>query len=492
MNTSSHHIIGSKELNYIDIIDIVDNKQNISIAKELAIQVSKCRTYLEQKLSSADRSYYGINTGFGSLCNVQIPNKELGILQKRLVMSHACGTGEIIDTRITRIIFLLKIINLSHGYSGVRLELIEHMIKIYNLGIMPVIYEFGSLGASGDLAPLAHLALILLGKGECEYQGKKYKTEVLFRKLGLHGQELAAKEGLALLNGTQFSLAFAIHACNQGMKLLKAAQKNTALSAVAYQCKTEPFLDHIHRIRNQKGQRQCAREILELLEGYETQLDIVQDPYSFRCVPQVHGATKAALDHAIEIVNHEINATTDNPNIFPDEDLILTGGNFHAQPLALILDYLSIAIAELGSISERRTYKLINGDRGLPDFLAHEPGLHSGFMIAQYTAASIVSQNKLLCQPASVDSIPSSKGQEDHVSMAANAGTKNYKLIENLWSIMGIELLVAAQAIDFRDIDKKVPIMDLHKKFREHISHMDGDRILHVDIQKSTSFLRNK
>ncbi len=490
LNKPTNYIISSNELSYLDIVDITDNYESISISNDLALQVSKCRSYLEQKLSSADRSFYGINTGFGSLCNVRIPNEELGLLQERLVMSHACGTGEVISSRLSKIIFLLKIINLSHGYSGVRLELLEHMIKIYNLDILPVIYEFGSLGASGDLAPLAHLALLLIGKGECEYHGKRYQTKDLFIDLEVNGIELSAKEGLALLNGTQFSLAFAINACDQGVKLLYTAQRTAALSCMAYQCKTEPFLHHIHRIRNQKAQIYCAQEIRSLLEGYESSLNIVQDPYSFRCVPQVHGATKAALDHAIEIINNEINATTDNPNIFPDEDLILTGGNFHAQPLALILDYMSIALAEIGSISERRIYKLINGDRGLPDFLAHDPGLHSGFMIAQYTAASIVSKNKELCHPSSVDSIPSSKGQEDHVSMAANAGTKSYKLVENLWSILGIEILVSAQAVDFREIDNEIPIMDLHRNFRQYISHMLEDRILHQDIRDSIAFLR--
>lgn len=464
----------------------------IVLSQESSEKVLHCREYLDKRLERKGELLYGINTGFGSLCNVAIEQSDYGAHQKRLVVSHACGMGDAIPLHIARLIFYLKIKNLCHGYSGVTLDLIHHMIELYNQKITPVIYEFGSLGASGDLAPLAHLGLTLLGLGDSYLGEKRCSTEEIFNQKDLKPLELSAKEGLALLNGTQFSLAYATWATYESHKMLKIANMIAAMSCTAYECTDEPFNELLHCIRPHEGQLLVAQEIRSWLEPPTKLKKSVQDPYSFRCVPQVHGASYQAIKHVTEIVETELNSTTDNPNIFPDEDLILTGGNFHAQALALGLDYLSIGVAELGNISERRTYQLINGDRDLPSYLAKNAGTNSGYMIAQYAAASVVSKNKQLCSPCSVDSIVSSKGQEDHVSMAANAATKTYKVVNNVWMVLGVEFLIACQAMDFRkNINPHSKLSKIHAKFREHVSFMEEDRELHLDIKAAENFIRN-
>lgn len=478
-----------------DYINILSNSATLILDSEAKMAIKNCRSYLEDKLAHSNKNFYGINTGFGSLCNVQISNTDLNQLQENLVMSHACGTGDKVPVEIIRLIMVLKINSLSQGYSGVQLTTVEKIIELYNLEIYPVIYTQGSLGASGDLAPLAHLSLALLGMGKVYYKGKIIATKKAFKKEGINPITLGAKEGLALLNGTQFSLAYALYSLINGEKIWHLANMITATSLDGYRGDLTPFDADIHKIRGQKGQILTARIIRSLLKGSQiAKLDRidVQDPYSFRCVPQVHGATYDALEFVRTIVTREINATTDNPNIFPEKDKILSGGNFHAQPLALPLDFLAIAISELGNISERRTYKLINGDRGLPPYLIENSGLNSGFMIAQYTAASIVSQNKQYCTPASIDSIVSSKGQEDHVSMAANAGTKMYKVIENLYTLLGIEYMLAVQALDFRNpIKTSKKIQEIATKYRKLNTHLTKDRILHNDIIKTIEFLKS-
>ncbi len=467
-----------------------DHTLEISPAAVKAIETN--RQYLDNILKGG-KTYYGINTGFGSLCNVRIEDDELSQLQENLVCSHACGMGDEVPQDIVRWMLLLKVHALSKGYSGVRKEIIDRLITFYNAGITPVVYELGSLGASGDLAPLAHLSLPLLGKGEVYYKGERISASEALQKTGLQPMSLAAKEGLALLNGTQFMSSYAVWSLIATKRLIQWADVVSALSADAFMAKDEPYRHSIHRVRPHKGQLETAQNMLRLLEGSELQKEHkeqVQDPYSFRCIPQVHGASKDAIDNILKIVETEINSVTDNPIVFHDDDAILSGGNFHGQPLALNLDFLAIALAELANISERRTYLLVSGQRNLPPFLAPNAGVNSGFMIAQYTAAAIVSQNKQLCTPASVDSIVSSNGQEDHVSMGANAATKLYKVVKNVQRVLAIELLTAAQALDIRRPKKSSPVLEnIMTRLRSEVSFMDKDRVLHDDLIKAEKFL---
>ncbi|HRO08021.1 MAG TPA: histidine ammonia-lyase [Saprospiraceae bacterium] len=477
------------------IKNIITLQQTISLSDSVKSKITANRSYLEQKLSNPDTIIYGINTGFGSLCNVRVDDKNLGILQENLVRSHACGMGEKVPQEISRLIHLLKIINLAHGYSGIRLELLQKLTDIYNSNIVPVIYQQGSLGASGDLAPLAHLSLPLLGEGTVWYKNEEVSASEALKMANITPIELKSKEGLALLNGTQFSLAYATDLVTKAEKLIHIINKVSALSMDAYLCDIAPFNHLLHDIRPHKGQQLTAKAIFDLLSKSElrhVEKQSIQDPYSFRCVPQVHGASWTAIQHAKDVIHTEINAATDNPMVFDKEDVVLSGGNFHAQPLALVLDYLAIALAELGNISERRVYQLINGDRGLPAFLTKYPGLDSGFMIVQYTAASIVSQSKQYCTPASVDSIVSSKGQEDHVSMAANAATKCAKVMDNLISLIAIELLTAGQALEFRRPSRSCQELEsMFAELRAEIPVLEQDRIMHTDMVKAVALVKS-
>ena len=464
----------------------------ITISNDAWDRITANRAFLDEKISKGD-TYYGINTGFGSLCNVRIDDDELSLLQENLVCSHACGMGDEVPEEIVKLMLLLKIHGLSQGYSGVRMELVQRLIDFYNLGIYPVIFELGSLGASGDLAPLAHLSLPILGKGWVNYKGDKKQAAGILQEVGLGPMPLAAKEGLALLNGTQFMSSYGTWALMASKRLSAWANLIGALSADAFMAKAEPFSNGIHRVRPHKGQIETANALRALLAGSEIQTipkEQVQDPYSFRCMPQVHGATADVIDTVNNMLTTEINAVTDNPLVLHDEDMIVSGGNFHGQPLALHLDFLAIAMSELANISERRTYLLVSGQRNLPPFLAPDAGVNSGFMIAQYTAAAIVSQNKQYCTPASVDSIVSSNGQEDHVSMGANAATKLRKVILNVQRVLAIELLTAAQALDMRHPKKSSPAIEqLWSDFREVVSFMDKDRVLHDDLIAAEFFL---
>jgi histidine ammonia-lyase len=457
--------------------------------------VIKCREYLNDKMENTEGNIYGINTGFGSLYDQSISREDLAKLQVNLVRSHACGTGAEVPESIVRTMLLFKAIGLHYGHSGVQVETVERLLYFYNNAITPVVYEQGSLGASGDLSPLAHISLALIGEGEVYYKGKKTNTEDVMYSLSLSPIQLQSKEGLALLNGTQFMSAYLAHCVYEGKNILKQANINAAMSLEAYDGRIDPFTPSVNKIRNQAGQIKTAAEISKNLEGSQfisQEKKHVQDPYSFRCVPQVHGASCDTLDHVEKVVTREINAVTDNPTIFPDEDLIVSAGNFHGQPLALALDFLAIALAELGSISERRTYKLMAGTRGLPAFLVAVPGLNSGFMIAQYTAASIVSQNKQLCTPASVDSIDSSNGQEDHVSMGANAATKLHRVVENVWQILGIELMAAAQGVEFKGVEKTSSLLqNTHQSFRKIIPFINEDEYMSSYLRKSKDFVKD-
>lgn len=463
---------------------------NIHFDEVALANIEKCRAYLDMKMKEGDKTFYGINTGFGSLCNVKISNEDIEQLQENLVLSHACGMGAEVPQEIVRIMLLLKIKNFVYGHSGISIPVAQRMVEFFNQQIHPVIYQLGSLGASGDLAPLAHLSLPLLNKGQVYIDGvKRNASELSYEPL-----KLQSKEGLALLNGTQFMSSYAVWCLLKIKKLIQWADMIAAISFEGYDATPEPFTASIHSIRNHRGQQEVAANMRRLLEksemahGPKTQ---VQDPYSFRCIPQVHGATRDAVAHVEQIVEQEINAVTDNPLVFPDEDKILSGGNFHGQPLAINLDYLAIAVAELANISERRTYLLISGQRNLPPFLVKSAGLDSGLMIAQYTAASIVSKNKQLCTPASVDSIVSSNGQEDHVSMGANAATKLYEVVQNTEMVLAIELLNATQAIAFRRPKTSSPIIEqLVAAYRTQIPFIESDRIIHDDMLKSIAFMQ--
>lgn len=489
------HYISSDLLTLAIIKDILETKKKLDLSEEAILNIKRSHLYLQAKIKDKETPIYGINTGFGSLCDVRISAENLSKLQDNLVMSHACGTGDLVPKAIVKIMLLLKIQSLSYGYSGVQLATVQRLIDFYNHDIFPVVFEQGSLGASGDLAPLAHLALPLLGKGEV-YQGKKrVPADTVLKSKGWEPIMLEAKEGLALLNGTQFMSAYGVFCLLKGYELSYLADLIASLSIDAFNCNMSPFNPLVHMVRPHRGQVKTAAHILEFLDGSEIAISEnkkVQDPYSFRCVPQVHGATKDTLYFVHKTFKTEINSVTDNPNIFVEEDVIISGGNFHGQPLALALDYLAIAMAELGNISERRTYQLISGLRDLPAFLVNNPGLNSGFMIPQYTAASIVSQNKQLATPASVDSIVSSNGQEDHVSMGANSATKCLRVIKNIRTILGIELMNASQALEFRQPHKtSVFLESFLASYRKEVPFVDEDRILSIDIKNSVEFLRS-
>jgi histidine ammonia-lyase len=488
------HQISSALLNFEDIHRIIKDDYWLELSEEARFRIQKCRDYLDRKMDGNEEPIYGINTGFGALHNVTIPKDDLGQLQENLVMSHACGMGDEVPGEIVKLMLLLKAHGLSYGHSGVQVATVQRLVDFFNHDILPVVYQLGSLGASGDLAPLAHLSLPLIGMGEVYYKGEKMPASEVNKMMGWAPIKLQSKEGLALLNGTQFMSAYGIYLCLRVFKLSRLADIIGALSLDAFDGRIEPFHELIQKIRHHKGQIKTAKRIKGILEESELisrHKDHVQDPYSFRCIPQVHGASKDSIDYVSYVFRMEINAVTDNPTIFPDEDLIISAGNFHGQPLALALDNLCIAMAELGNISERRTYQLLDGKRNLPHFLVANPGLNSGFMIPQYTAASIVNQNKQLCTPASVDTIESSQGQEDHVSMGANAATKAYRVLENLERILAIELFNAAQALEFRRPAKTSPYLEKFvDQYRKKVSFIQNDKIMYEDMKTTVTFLR--
>lgn len=490
-----YHYISTDLLSLDTINQILLENKSLALSEEAKVNIQKCRDYLDKKMQSQTDPIYGINTGFGSLCNVKISNENLSQLQENLVKSHACGTGDEVPNSIVKLMLLLKIQSLSYGNSGVQLETVERLIEFFNNDVLPIIYTQGSLGASGDLAPLAHLSLPLLGEGEVCFEGKKVHSKEVLAHFNWKPIVLQSKEGLALLNGTQFMSAYGVYILLKSYKLSYLADLIGTISLEGFDGRIDPFNELIHLVRPHKGQIETAQRITDFLDGSEiiNQKKVhVQDPYSFRCMPQVHGASKDTMDYVRRVFRTEINSVTDNPNVFVGEDIIVSGGNFHGQPLALALDFLGIALAELGSISERRTYQLISGLRGLPAFLIDNPGLNSGFMIPQYTAASIVSQNKQLATPASIDSIVSSNGQEDHVSMGANAATKCFKIIENLERILAIELMNASQAIEFRKPLKSSEFIEQFIfSYRTEVPFVQEDRILHYDIENSIAFLRS-
>ncbi len=490
------HHISSEHLTLDKIKEIIDSHARLVLSEESIQAIEKCRRYLDTKMDDIGRPVYGVTTGFGSLCNVTIPADKLSQLQYNLVVSHACGSGETVRPEIVKLMLLLKVQSLSYGHSGAQLVTVQRLIDMFNNDILPVVYQHGSLGASGDLAPLAHLSLPLLGLGEVLYKGQIRPSAEVAAEFGWQPITLQSKEGLALLNGTQFMSAHAVWSVLKSKRLSKWADYIGAISLDAYDGRIEPFFALTHQLRPHKGQIETGERFLHLLEGSELikrDKVHVQDPYSFRCIPQVHGAVKDCIRYVKSVIEIEINSTTDNPNVFPDEDMIISAGNFHGEPIALPMDSLAVAMSELASISERRTFRLISGQRGLPSFLVAKPGLNSGFMIPQYTAASIVSQNKGLCWPASCDSIPSSQGQEDHVSMGSNSATKLVRVLDNVEEVLGIELLNAVQALEFRRPAKTSPVLEgIINDYRSQVPFVDNDSYLHPLIEKSVLFLRNE
>jgi histidine ammonia-lyase len=483
-----------KHTNFQQIKNLLAFDQLVSITFDAHERILKCREYLDEKMKSPEALYYGINTGFGFLQNVQIDAAQLEELQNNLLKSHACGLGEEVPEDIVKLMIMLKIKSLSYGHSGVQIDTVKRLMDMYNAKMYPIIFTQGSLGASGDLAPLSHLALPLIGLGDVYLEGTKMSAADALKKLDWQPIKLQSKEGIALINGTQFMSAYGLHNLVQSERLMKWANIIAAISYDAFNCTTEPLHGRIHAVRPHVGQKNVAATLQNLLEGSEISLQkktSVQDPYSFRCIPQVHGATEDTINYVKNIFITEINSVTDNPNIFPDEDLILSGGNFHGQPLALAADFLAIAMSEIASISERRTFQLLSGQRGLPNFLIKNPGLHSGLMIPQYVAAGIVSENKQLCTPSSIDTIPSSNNQEDHVSMGANGAVKCKRVIDNVDKVLAIELLTAVQAIEFRrPLKTSIFLEEIITAFRKEVSFNDADRILQVDMEKAIKFVK--
>lgn len=488
------HKISAEHLSIEQIGEIVYGGYKIELSDDAQRRILECREYLDKKIKESTVPIYGVTTGFGSLCNVSIGSDYLAQLQINLMMSHACGTGDRVPNDIVKIMLLLKIQSLSYGFSGCQLATVNRLIDFFNNDVYPIVYMQGSLGASGDLVPLAHLSLPLVGLGEVEYKGKVLTSVEVLKKFKWQPIQLASKEGLALLNGTQNMGAFAVWSLLQSQRLSKWADKIAAMSLDAYYGLTAPFTDAVHQVRPHKGQIATAARMRELLEGseiIEKPKSYVQDPYSFRCIPQVHGTVKDTIEYVRSVVDVEVNSATDNPTVCPDEDLIISAGNFHGEPIAMPMDFLAIALCELANISERRIYKLVSGTRGLPSFLVANPGVNSGFMIPQYTAASIVSLNKTLSTPSSVDSIPSSQGQEDHVSMGANAAIKLYKVVLNTERVLAIELFNAAQALDFRRPLKSSPAVEaIHAAYRKVVPFIVDDEVMYPHIAHSIEFLK--
>ena len=493
---SNVYYVGSEPLSFEGIERILTQNMKLELSLEVKERIQRCRDYLDHKIEQQEGPLYGITTGFGSLCNKNISPDELSTLQENLVKSHACSVGDEVSPVIVRLMMLLKAHALSLGHSGVQVITVQRILDFFNNDVLPIVYDRGSLGASGDLAPLANLFLPLIGVGDVYYKGRKREAISVLDEFAWKPVKLKSKEGLALLNGTQFMSANGVFALMRAFSLSKKADLIAALSLEAFDGRIDPFMDCIQQMRPHPGQIETGAAFRRLLEGSELiarKKEHVQDPYSFRCIPQVHGATKDAINYVANVLLTEVNSVTDNPTIFPEKDIIVSAGNFHGQPIALAMDFLAIAVAELGNISERRIYKLISGARELPSFLVAKPGLNSGFMIPQYAAASIVSQSKGLCWPASCDSIPSSQGQEDHVSMGSNAATKLYRVVLNTERVLAIELLNAAQALEFRrPLRSSKPIEDLLAAYRKHVPFVENDQVMYTLIDASVKFLQTE
>jgi histidine ammonia-lyase len=492
-------VVDGKNLTLKSVARLLESKARLDLAQEALEAVKRSRAIVETR-ARGEKALYGINTGFGVLAHERIPSKDLERLQHNLILSHAVGAGDEVPAEIVALMLLFKVNGLAVGLSGVRPVVIEYLIRFYNEGVYPIVYTKGSLGASGDLAPLAHLTLPLLGLGEV-YRGEiRMPASQVLKELGLAPLRLEAKEGLALINGTQFMTAYAVHCLLRIQQSLVTADVVAAMTLESIRGSAAPFDARIHEARPHPGQKKVAARMRQLLRGSQilpSHIDCpkVQDPYSIRCVPQVHGAAWESFEHARQVIERELNSATDNPLVFDDGDIV-SGGNFHGEILAFVMDYLAIATAEIASISERRLFLLLGGDTlgelKLPKLLMKDTGLNSGFMLPQYLAAALVSENKIFAHPASVDSIPSSLGQEDHVSMGATSATKLLEVVKNAETVVAIELMSAAQALDFiHPLKSGDGVEAAHAEFRKHISFAESDRLFHDDIQVALQILRS-
>ncbi|WP_027093015.1 histidine ammonia-lyase [Cohnella thermotolerans] len=489
--------IDGHSLTLEEVVSVARHHRKVAIDERSVQAMRRTRDYVE-KLLRDQKVVYGLTTGFGKFSDTYISAEDAKALQLNLIRSHACGIGRPFPQETARAILLLRVNALALGYSGIRPEVVQLMADMLNRGVTPVIPEQGSLGASGDLAPLSHLALVLVGEGEAWFQGERLPGGEAMARAGLQPIGLEAKEGLALINGTQVMTAVGALACWDAKRLAEWADCAVALTAEALYGVRDAFDDATHAIRPHRGQRRSAERIRQLTAGSKLMTDQgerrVQDAYSLRCAPQVHGASRDAIAYVEEKLEIEINSATDNPLIFADEDRVISGGNFHGQPIALAMDHLSIGAAELANISERRVERLVNPhlNEHLPPFLTPNGGVESGFMIAQYAAASVVSENKSLAHPASVDSIPSSGNQEDHVSMGTIGARKARQIVDNAYNVLAIELLCAAQAADFRD-----PALlgegtgKLYRRIRERVPFVDRDRVLSGDFKTIADWMRS-
>lgn len=488
-------IINGNDLRLEDIVNVARNNYQVEISEEAIKRVEKSRGIVD-KIVEEDRAVYGITTGFGKFSDVSISGEDCKTLQRNLIISHACGFGNSLDTDIVRTIILLRANALSKGYSGIRLSTLQTLVAMLNKGVHPIIPEKGSLGASGDLAPLSHMVLPMIGEGEAEYKGKIVSGREAMKEAGIEVVQLIAKEGLALINGTQVMTAVGALALWDGINLIKSGDIAAALTVEALRGITDAFDLRTHNIRPHEGQIETAKNILALVDGSSlvtSQGEIrVQDAYTLRCIPQIHGASKDALNYAKHKVEIEINSVTDNP-IVTEEGDVISGGNFHGQPMALTFDFLGIAMSEIANVSERRLERLINYQlNDLPAFLVKHGGLNSGFMITQYAAAALVSENKILAHPASVDSIPSSANQEDHVSMGTIAARKARDIIRNAERVVATEILAACQAIDFREeytLGKGTKVA--YDTVRDVVNFIENDVVMYKEIDKVTELLRS-
>ena len=485
--------LDGRRLNFDDLDLAIGRPIRVTMSDSVWRKVTDAQERVCRSLESEDL-VYGVNTGFGYLCSKRVPPERVEALQQNLIISHAVGVGGPVPNDIVRLMMLLKVYALTHGVSGVSRKTLECLISLLNADILPIVPRQGSLGASGDLAPLSHMVLPMLGLGEVSIAGRIQSAGDALRERGLRPVRLGPKEGLALNNGTQFMSAYGVYLAACATRLCRYADLIAAMTIEGVKGCTYPFEARLHELRPHPGAIECADNLRRLLED-STLLRArpaeapVQDPYSIRCIPQVHGASRDALRHVVGVLEIEMNSVSDNPIVF-DDGVIVSGGLFHGQPIALALDYLAVALAELGSISERRINLLLGGMHGLPKFLIHDSGVNSGYMLAHYTAAALASENKGLCMPASVDSIPTSLGQEDHVSMGAQSAVKCYEVLTNVETILAIEQVCAAQAIDFRAPVKPGPgARAAHGVLREHIHHADLDRLFGEDIQKSLDLL---
>jgi len=490
-------IIDGNTLTLEQVEQVARNHAPVRLAETSIAGVEKCRAYVDKVIANKD-VVYGLTTGFGKFSTVSIPEENIAELQLNLIRSHSVSVGEAYDEATTRAIMLLRIAVLAKGHSGIRLQTLQALIQMLNSGVHPLIPKRGSVGASGDLSPLSHLALVLLGEGEAIYQGELMSGQAAMAKAGITPIRLAAKEGLALNNGTQVMAAIGVLALLDAERLCKQADITAAMSIDALKGTPRAFDPLVHKLRPHPGQKTSAENIRQLLENSplrESHLNCgnVQDAYSLRCTPQVHGAVRDALAYARTVLDVEINSATDNPLIFPDEGKVISGGNFHGEPLAIAMDTMGIALSELANISERRMEQMLNPalSRGLSPFLAKRPGLDSGFMIMQLTAASLISENKVLAHPASVDSIPTSANQEDHVSMGSVSAIKLQQIVENVSNVIAIELIISAVALDHRGIKSSPGLEAAKALLREQVATLQQDRVMYPDIRAALGMIKN-